>query len=734
VSQIAQTGANGSLNTLTQVPDNTGAIQSQTPTTGSGGVATSEYYDTLGDRTVNAQTASAGNRSNYTYDQLGEMIGTSQSNYTLNASTTSTAYQYTGDGLEAATSTSNLTFVATLLWSISCPTSTFCMGVDLWTGDYMTFNGTSWSTPAPMYSNGQSYNMMSVSCVSPTLCDATDGNGGVDNYNGSSWTRTLVFQSGNKTAISCTSGSFCMAVGGEQASVSTDGTTWQTATKVDSYTGLASVSCVSSTFCVAGDAAGNAMVYTGGSTWIRNHVDGSADITGISCPSASFCMAVDNAGNSLSDQNGTWSSPTSIDGSVALSALSCYSSTYCVAADGIGSVLTYNGTAWTAPHSVDALTGATAVSCWSANACDVSFGMGSVATITSTSPNVTTQLTWDTNGSLPTVLSDSVNDYVYGPNGEPVEQVNLATNTPTFLTYSPSNSSWLATNAAGNEASFVRYDAYGTLASGTPVSPFGYGGQYGDAATGFTNLRARWMDPQTGTFTSFDPAFAQTDQAYAYAGGDPVNGGDPSGQRPAPPAIGCQLDPSTYSQCVSAYQAQQAASPSIGFRFNPGAAVNAIVNIGRGASFGLSDTIANLISPGASCTVPQNGLDFAIGAVATTLASLGAASAIEGGGASLTERLLASGSELDPADAGGQLTRAGRAYAKAGEVFGPTSGGPAAINEAGQSALQEILTNPATTVQSVQAGNFVGGLRFVSPDGIQAVFGPDGALKYFGRT
>jgi hypothetical protein len=104
----------------------------------------------------------------------------------------------------------------------------------------------------------------------------------------------------------------------------------------------------------------------------------------------------------------------------------------------------------------------------------------------------------------------------------------------------------------------------------------------------------------------------------------------------------------------------------------------------------------------------------------------------EGGGTSLDE-LAASGAELDPADAGGQLTRAGRAYAKAGEVFGSTSGGPAAINEAGQNALEEILTNPNTTVETMQGGRFAGGLKFVSPDGIGVVYSPDGTLEYFGR-
>ena len=36
---------------------------------------------------------------------------------------------------------------------------------------------------------------------------------------------------------------------------------------------------------------------------------------------------------------------------------------------------------------------------------------------------------------------------------------------------------------------------------------------------------ARWYDPATGEFTSVDPDLAETDQAYAYAGDDPVNTG-----------------------------------------------------------------------------------------------------------------------------------------------------------------------------------------------------------------
>jgi RHS repeat-associated protein len=97
------------------------------------------------------------------------------------------------------------------------------------------------------------------------------------------------------------------------------------------------------------------------------------------------------------------------------------------------------------------------------------------------------------------------------------------------MTYTPSDSSWLITNAAGDETAFYGYDAFGNLAFGTPESPFGYAGEYTDPSTGLSDLRARWYEPQTGSFTTRDPAFTSTDTAYTYANDDPVNGSDPTG-------------------------------------------------------------------------------------------------------------------------------------------------------------------------------------------------------------
>ena len=61
------------------------------------------------------------------------------------------------------------------------------------------------------------------------------------------------------------------------------------------------------------------------------------------------------------------------------------------------------------------------------------------------------------------------------------------------------------------------------------------------------------------------------------------------------------------------------------------------------------------------------------------------------------------------------------------------SGGPAAFNEAGQSALKNILYGRDTAVFPMTGGRFEGGFRFVLPDGLGAVFSANGTIQYFGR-
>jgi hypothetical protein len=116
----------------------------------------------------------------------------------------------------------------------------------------------------------------------------------------------------------------------------------------------------------------------------------------------------------------------------------------------------------------------------------------------------------------------------------------------------------------------------------------------------------RYYDPATGQFITVDPAVDQTEAPYAYVSGDPIDGADPLG-------LGCVFGICTHS-------------------FDPMASLDAIVNIGRGATFGLTDDIANWIVPGASCTVAQNSIDQFIGGAATTLLGGEALDALIGSG------------------------------------------------------------------------------------------------------
>jgi RHS repeat-associated protein len=319
---------------------------------------------------------------------------------------------------------------------------------------------------------------------------------------------------------------------------------------------MRALSCVSSTYCVAGDNMGHVLTYNGTSWSSAVLIDSGKMLNALSCTSTSFCVAVDGAGRQLTYNGTSWSTASDIDGTNVLSAISCTTATSCEATDQSGNVLAYNGT-WGSPDDIDGTALLHGISCPTTVFCAISEAMGHVLTFNGAT-QVSAQLAWDRTGTLPVVQSDGTNYYIYGDSSEPVEQVNVTSSppasNPVFLTYAASDSTWLATNTAGQQVAFYGYDAFGALAFGTPDSPFGYAGQYADTSanpSGLDNMRARLYNPQTGGFTTRDPAFAETDEAYAYAGGDPVNGSDPSGTCP----IEDWLAPALYLDCLAATEA-----------------------------------------------------------------------------------------------------------------------------------------------------------------------------------
>lgn len=188
---------------------------------------------------------------------------------------------------------------------------------------------------------------------------------------------------------------------------------------------------------------------------------------------------------------------------------------------------------------------------------------------------------WDTvSSSIPTMLEDLSNEYIYGLDNTPFAQIDKSTDEIHYLFGDERNSVVLATDDAGTSVLTREYDDYGQILDEqlksdlNPVSDvsetntnvdeplasdgggehdnpqpsdgggdvpvveepvkdfttnFSYAGEYLDADTGYYNLRARWYEPSTGSFLSEDPAFTSTDDAYGYASGNPLSYTDPLG-------------------------------------------------------------------------------------------------------------------------------------------------------------------------------------------------------------
>ncbi len=151
--------------------------------------------------------------------------------------------------------------------------------------------------------------------------------------------------------------------------------------------------------------------------------------------------------------------------------------------------------------------------------------------IQATSGGSSTSFLWDpASGDL---IGENATSYLYGPDGLPFEEID-SNDTPRFYHHDRLGSVRSVTDASGTRVASQSFDVYGNLvgSTGTRRIPFGFAGQYTDADTGLVYMRARYYDPQTGQFLTRDPLEQITEQAYQYAGNDPVNAVDPLGLFP----------------------------------------------------------------------------------------------------------------------------------------------------------------------------------------------------------
>ncbi len=105
-----------------------------------------------------------------------------------------------------------------------------------------------------------------------------------------------------------------------------------------------------------------------------------------------------------------------------------------------------------------------------------------------------------------------------------------------YYQYDPNGSVRLLTDASGDISDTYTFDAFGSLIyqTGTSGNSFLFQGEQYDAATGLYYLRARYMNPATGTFTSMDAYQGSTSDPmslhkYLFANANPVMNSDPSG-------------------------------------------------------------------------------------------------------------------------------------------------------------------------------------------------------------
>jgi len=148
---------------------------------------------------------------------------------------------------------------------------------------------------------------------------------------------------------------------------------------------------------------------------------------------------------------------------------------------------------------------------------------------TQTISGTTTYMVWDVTESLPLLLSDGTNSYIYGPGGLPIEQISSG-GTVTYLHHDQQGSTRLLTGTTGTVTGKCSYSAYGTpTCEGTATTPLEFDGEYTSSDTGLIYMRARVYDPATAQFLTRDPLAAISGEPYSYAGDNPLNASDPTG-------------------------------------------------------------------------------------------------------------------------------------------------------------------------------------------------------------
>jgi len=121
--------------------------------------------------------------------------------------------------------------------------------------------------------------------------------------------------------------------------------------------------------------------------------------------------------------------------------------------------------------------------------------------------------------------------YAYGLQRISENQIVSNAWTPSFYETDGEGTVRQLTNSAGAVTGSYEYDAFGNKVNSTGTTPnnYLYRGEQFDPDLGMYYLRARYYNPLTGRFLSVDPEAGAGQRRYEYAGANPVDELDPSG-------------------------------------------------------------------------------------------------------------------------------------------------------------------------------------------------------------
>ncbi len=294
-----------------------------------------------------------------------------------------------------------------------------------------------WSASPMLTSGGETID--SLSCPSSSLCVGVDQGGDVYYTSDASdptplWTAmpgalpgpAQLQGAGSYPSLSCPSTALCVAVlqgsgAVYTADMSAPSPSWS-AVGTTSAAGLDGVACSAAGQCVAWDSGG--VVYrtsdASSGSWSATPASVDRSITGASCPGGGLCLLTDADGNVLTSTDGgaTWSS-SALSAGTYLNSISCPTTTFCAVADmGNGDVFLTGDPADPTPQwsTANIATGAEAVSCADPTLCVVQSSSGVVVGTSYPigAPTVVTGGSQSDSESVQT-LSATVD-----PNGDPV--------------------------------------------------------------------------------------------------------------------------------------------------------------------------------------------------------------------------------------------------------------------------------------------------------------------------